>query len=166
MGDYIKLNEENSSFQNQDLNNNKNNDNDNIYFSNVNTTYTPQLEKLDSHYDQPFSSQVKPILTTQHQPEPPPKIVLVSPQYYPPSNVNKTISVNDDESHFNSSLIFFILGFFISCLWLVNIRYLKSNNKNAKTLATVSIALFIISMVLAFILIISSAGSSRTYTYN
>ncbi|KAM9972725.1 hypothetical protein ACTFIR_012093 [Dictyostelium discoideum] len=164
--DYIQLNEENSSFHNQNLNNNNNN-NDNIYFNNVNTTYTPQLEKkLDSHYDQTFSPQIKPIITSQYSLDTQtPNIVLQSPQYYPPPNVNKTICVDDDESHFNSSLIFFILGFFISCLWLINIRYLKSKNKNAKTLATVSIALFIISMVLFLILIISSAGASSTYSY-
>ncbi|KAM9979469.1 hypothetical protein ACTFIY_008733 [Dictyostelium cf. discoideum] len=157
--DYIQLNEENS-FQN--LNNN-NNDN-NIYLNNVNTTYTPQLEKkLDSHYDQTFSPQIKPIIATQYSQDiQQPKIALQSPQYYPPPNVTISV-VDDDESHFNYSLIIFILGFFFSCIWLINIRYLKSKNKNAKTLATVSIVLFIISMVLFFILIISSAGASTTY---
>ncbi|EAL71706.1 hypothetical protein DDB_G0271152 [Dictyostelium discoideum AX4] len=162
--DYIQLNEENSSSHNQNLNNNIN---DNIYFNNVNTTYTPQIEKkLDSHYDQTFSPQIKPIIAAQYSLETqPPKIVLQSPQYYPPPNVNKTISADDDESHFNSSLIIFIIGFFFSCIWLINIRYLKSKNKNAKTLATASIVLFIISMVLFLILIISSAGASSTYRF-
>ncbi|KAM9951451.1 hypothetical protein ACTFIT_002130 [Dictyostelium discoideum] len=159
--DYIQLNEENSSFHNQNLNNNNNNNNrnDNIYLNNVNTTYTPQIEKLDSHHHQTFSSQGIPIVVTQYSQEiqQPPKIVLQSPQYYPPPNAIITISVDDDESHFNSSLIIFILGFFVSCIWLINIRYLKSNNKNAKALATASIVLFVISIILGFFIIISAS---------
>ncbi|KAM9972724.1 hypothetical protein ACTFIR_012092 [Dictyostelium discoideum] len=139
--DYIELNEENSSFHNQ------------------NTTYNPQLEKLDSHHNQTFSSQGTPIVVTQYSQEiqPPPKIVLQSPQYYPPPNAIITISVDDDESHFNSSLIIFILGFFVIFIWLINIRYLKSKNTNAKILATVSIVLFVISMILGFFIIIATS---------
>ncbi|KAM9971164.1 hypothetical protein ACTFIW_011138 [Dictyostelium discoideum] len=139
--DYIELNEENSSFHNQ------------------NTTYTPQLEKLDSHHNQTFSSQGIPIVVTQYSQEiqPPPNIVLQSPQYYPPPNAIITISVDDDESHFNSSLIIFILGFFVIFIWLINIRYLKSKNTIAKILATVSIVLFVISMILGFFIIIATS---------
>ncbi|KAN0012677.1 hypothetical protein ACTFIU_007988 [Dictyostelium citrinum] len=165
--DYIPLNEENSSFHNENFNNN-------INYNNVNTTYTPQLAKLDSHYvgDQPFTPPtftapvyIQTPQQQQQQQQQQQPIILSTPQYYPPPNVIvKTIPV-EDESHFNSSLIIFILGFFISCLWLINIRYLKSKNKNAKTLATVSIVMFIIYIIFIFILIIASSVSSGT-SYN
>ncbi|KAM9951450.1 hypothetical protein ACTFIT_002129 [Dictyostelium discoideum] len=127
--DYIQLNEENSSSHNQNLNNNIN---DNIYFNNVNTTYTPQIEKkLDSHYDQTFSPQIKPIIAAQYSLETqPPKIVLQSPQYYPPPNVNKTISADDDESHFNSSLIIFIIGFQFNNLLIFGFNSEMIHDKN------------------------------------
>ncbi|KAK5580803.1 hypothetical protein RB653_000827 [Dictyostelium firmibasis] len=177
--DYIPLSEENSSFHNENLNNN------NINYNNVNTTYTPQLAKLDTHYDggqtypqQTFTAPtyIQPIHQQQQQlPQQtftaPMYIQQQHPQYLQPipNVIVKTVPV-EDESHFNSSLIVFILGFFISCLWLINIRYLKSKNKNAKTLATVSLVMFVVYIVFVFILIVATSASgsysNTRYNYN
>ncbi|KAN0047990.1 hypothetical protein ACTA71_002381 [Dictyostelium dimigraforme] len=163
--DYIQLNEENSSFHNENLNNN-------INFNNVNTTYTPQLTKLETHYDgnqnstQSFAAPVyiQPIKMSE---QPQPIFIQPPPKYQPPPPPpNVIVKAFEDENHFNSALAVFIVGFFISCLWLINIRYLKSKDKNTKTLANVSIVLFVIYIIFVIIIIIASSVSTTSYSQN
>ncbi|KAN0009293.1 hypothetical protein ACTFIU_006572 [Dictyostelium citrinum] len=63
---------------------------------------------------------------------------------------------NEDQQHFILALIFFILGFFTVIFWIVNIKFLKSRNKNARTLSNLSIIFTFVFILLLFIAVISS----------
>ncbi|KAM9999179.1 hypothetical protein ACTFIZ_002753 [Dictyostelium cf. discoideum] len=66
---------------------------------------------------------------------------------------------NEDQQHFIFALIFFILGFFTVIFWIVNIKFLKSRNKNARTLSNLSIIFTFVFILLLFIAVISSVSS-------
>ncbi|KAM9955549.1 hypothetical protein ACTFIW_000454 [Dictyostelium discoideum] len=65
---------------------------------------------------------------------------------------------NEDQQHFIFALIFFILGFFTVIFWIVNIKFLKSRNKNARTLSNLSIIFTFVFILLLFIAVISSVS--------
>ncbi|EGC39436.1 hypothetical protein DICPUDRAFT_147744 [Dictyostelium purpureum] len=55
------------------------------------------------------------------------------------------IDRNDEEYNedFKGSLVLFIFGFFILITWIINIKYLNSENNKAKILSRVSLVLFL-----------------------
>jgi len=53
-----------------------------------------------------------------------------------------------------SSLIIFIAGWFICCVWAVGFKYLKSKHPQAKALGVVSVVLFFMTTITVLIIII------------
>ncbi|KYQ91689.1 hypothetical protein DLAC_07466 [Tieghemostelium lacteum] len=85
--------------------------------------------------------QQQPLLY-QQQPQQP--YGYNQPGYVVYGNTSEGAHHSDHHHHSKDvtySIIFFILGFFISCLWLVNIKYLKSHEHSARGFAIASLVL-------------------------
>ncbi|ELP91481.1 hypothetical protein EIN_144110 [Entamoeba invadens IP1] len=82
--------------------------------------------------------------------QPPPQ-VYVAPTAQAP--VVKTKS--NDDADLISSLLFFVLGFFCCCIWIVVYRKFKhSGNDSARMFAIISLVFFIISFITSILAVI------------
>ncbi|ELP89917.1 hypothetical protein EIN_473250 [Entamoeba invadens IP1] len=64
-------------------------------------------------------------------------------------------SQNTDEADTTSSLIFFILGFFCYCIWIVAFcKFKNSGNATARMFGIISLVFFIISIISTVIAVV------------
>jgi len=56
-----------------------------------------------------------------------------------------------------SSLIIFIAGWFLCCIWAVGFKYVKSRDTSARALAIASVVLFFFGLVAVIIVVIIEA---------
>ncbi|EGC39008.1 expressed protein [Dictyostelium purpureum] len=138
--------------------------------------YNPYPVQPQQQSQQPQQPQPQQQMQSQqpHQPQMQPQYYYPQPQVqhsvyvqeYPsiPNVIVKT-SQNQDEEDFNPALIFFVAGFCFWCVWFVNIKYLKSRNKNAKLLATLSVIFGVLYLILILVVIVPLAISSSNHRY-
>ncbi|EGC39287.1 hypothetical protein DICPUDRAFT_93629 [Dictyostelium purpureum] len=138
----------------------------------------PQLV-IPQAIQQPYQQQqfyypqyVQPTIIYQNgeqyvaQAPPPGYVYQTVPAYQPPPIVvekKRCESHNQTNKDTTGAVIIFILGFFISCIWLAGCMYFRSPNKLARGLGILSVVFFCVGVIVAIIVLSVALASSQPY---
>ncbi|KAN0027118.1 hypothetical protein ACTFIU_009801 [Dictyostelium citrinum] len=91
----------------------------------------------------------------------------IAPQYQPtPIIVEKCHTQKTHTSKdLTGAIIIFILGFFVSCVWLAGCLYFRSKEPVARGLGILSVVLFVIGVIVAIIILSVALAGSTSYSY-
>ncbi|KAM9981938.1 hypothetical protein ACTFIY_004247 [Dictyostelium cf. discoideum] len=133
--------------------------------------YPPIQQQQQFVYQQQIPQQQQ---QSQTYAAPPPGYVYapapqyqIAPQYQPtPIIVEKCHSQKSHTSKDTTgAIIIFILGFFVSCVWLAGCLYFRSKEPVARGLGILSVVLFVIGVIVAIIVLSVALAGSSTYLY-